>query len=185
MKYNHSDKNHRLFLAGRVLDMLSTAGFEEVEMPMTEERVFARNVVVKNDKGEPVTTPVRVLVYTSIDKRSKEIRKVGTDAIRICGVRSYKDGTEKGCIKRKRVNRVGEIDDVVGRALERMRTAYKEALLAYRSPTHCKSCGAMNFVSKTGNDVCSDLCFTKKAGYKPKPKKTFKKYRRTYKRGRR
>jgi len=182
MKYNHSDKNHRLFLAGRVLNMLSTAGFEEVEMPNCEERVFARNVVVKNDKGEPVKTPVRVLVYTSIDRRSKEIRKVGTDAIRICGVRSYKDGSEKGCIKRKRVNRVGMIDDVVGRALDRMRTAYKEALLAYRNPTHCKSCGAMNFVSKTGNEVCSDLCWTKKAGYQPKKTfktfKTFKRYKR-------
>ena len=111
MKYIHSDKNHRLFLAGKVLTMLNAAGFVEVAMPNTEERVFARNVVVKNDKGEPVTTPVRVLVYTSIDRRSKEVRRVGVDAIRICGVRSYKDGTEKGCIKRKRVHRVGLIDD--------------------------------------------------------------------------
>lgn len=185
MKYKHSDRNHRLFLAGRLLNMLNTAGFTEVEMPNTMERVFERKVVTKNKTGKDVETPVRILVYTSIDKRSKEIRKVGEDAVRICGVRTFKEeDKELGIIKRKRVNRVGMIDDIVGRALERMRTAYKEAWTAYHNPTSCEDCGAMNFVSKSGNEVCSDLCYTKKEGYKPKPKKTFKKFKRTYKRRR-
>ena len=178
MKYNNENKAHRLFLAGKLLGMLETAGFTETTMPNTKERVFERVVVVTDKTGETITTPVRVLVYTSIDTRSREIRKVGTDAIRVCGVRTYKDGTEKGCIKRKRVNRVGECEDIVTRTLERMRTAYGEARTAYHNPTYCKDCGAMNFVTKKDRECCSDLCFTKKAGYQPKTKKTYKRWRR-------
>ena len=181
MLYNHEDKNHRLYLAGRVLHVLKTAGFEEETEAHDGclERVFSREVTVKNpETGEEVGTPVRVVVYTSIDLRSSEIRKVAKDAIRICGVRSYTNGTERGCIKRKRVNRVGLVADIEARMLDRMRSAYVEARTAYRNPTYCKACGAMEFVTKAGKGCCSDLCWTKKAGYTPKPTKTYRPYRK-------
>ena len=174
MNYNHQDPQLRFFLAGRILHVLSTAGFvEETDKHAgVQERVFSRIVYVQKDDGSNVATPVRVLVYTSIDLRSKEVRKVGTDAIRVCGVRTFKDGSDKGCIKRKRVNRTGKVADIEDRLLKRMRSAYKEAREAYQNPTKCADCGALNFISGKGNTVCSDLCFTKKVGYKPTPRRS-------------
>lgn len=180
MKYDPKNKDHRLFLAGKVLGLLEEKGFVEVEMPNTEERVFEWRVTTKTTEGTPVETPIRLLIYTSIDKRTKEIREVGYDAIRICGVRAFKDGTEKGCIKRKRVNRVGLIEDILDRVITRCRTAYVEAIGAYRNPTFCKDCGAMNFITKKGTACCSDLCWTKKAGYVPKTKKSYRPFKKRY-----
>ena len=176
LEYKHEDKSHRLFLAAHIVKLMNSKGFVEVEMPNCEERVFEWRVKTTDATGAVVDTPIRLLIYTSVDKRTGEVRKVGIDAIRVCGVRKFSDDTEKGCIKRKRVNRTGKIEAILDRVLDRARTAYKEARDAYRNPTTCKSCGAMNFVSKAGNAVCSDLCFTKRAGYKPK--KTYKRWRR-------
>jgi len=182
MEYNHEDKAHRLFLAGHIIKLLNDKGFVEVEMPNTKERVFEWRVTTKDANGAAVATPVRLLIYTSVDKRTGEVRKVGIDAIRVCGVRTFTNGEERGCIKRKRVNRTGKIEAILDRMLERCRTAYTEARTAYHNPTHCRDCGAMNFVTKADKTCCSDLCWTKKAGYQPKTKakRTFK--RRTTRR---
>ena len=84
---------------------------------------------------------VRVLVYTSIDLRSREMRVVGEDAVRVCGVRLFPDGSTRGIIKRKRVNRVGDVGAIPNRMLDRMRSAYGEARTAHANPTFCKSVG--------------------------------------------
>jgi len=183
LEYNHEDKAHRLFLAAHILKIMNDKGFVEVAMPNCEERVFEWRVKTKDANGAAVDTPIRLLIYTSVDKRTGEVRKVAKDAIRVCGVRTFTNGEEKGCIKRKRVHRTGKIEAILDRMLERARTAYTEAWEAYRNPTYCKDCGAMNFVTKKDTTCCSDLCWTKKAGYTPKPKKTYK--RKTYKRWRR
>jgi hypothetical protein len=155
IKYNPRDQHHRSTLAGSLLHKLKTAGFTDEtaqHQPLCKERVFSRAIP---------NSDVRVLVYTSIDIRSNEMRIVGEDAIRVCGVRKFADGSTRGIIKRKRINRVGGVQAIPDRMLERMRSAYGEARTAHTNPTFCKSCGARNFITKKGKECCSALCWKK------------------------
>lgn len=154
IKYNPRDQHHRVTLAGSLLHQLQTAGFtdETHKHHPCQEMVFSRAIP---------NSDVRVLVYTSIDLRSREMRIVGEDAIRVCGVRKFADGSTRGIIKRKRINRVGGVQAIPDRMLERMRSAYGEARTAHTNPTFCKSCGARNFITKKGKECCSALCWKK------------------------
>ena len=105
--------------------------------------------------------PVRIKIYTSIDLRSGECRTVGADAIRICAVRRYDDGSVRGFMKHRRVNRTGQIHNIISRMDSKIRTVQIEALKKWSNPVYCSSCGAPTFVSKSGRDVCSKLCWTK------------------------
>ena len=151
-KYDPRNKAHRSTLAGSLLFKLKTAGFveETAQHHPCQEMVFSRAIP---------NSDVRVLVYTSIDLRSREMRIVGEDAIRVCGVRKFSDGSTRGIIKRKRVNRVGDVTAIPDRMLERMRSAYGEARDAHTNPTFCKKCGSRNFITKKGKECCSALCW--------------------------
>lgn len=150
MTYNAQNAQNRSILAKSLVAALEGKGFTCVNMPNTKEIVYEWKI----------TSQVRILIYTSIDKRDTTMRWYGTDAIRICGVRTMADGSEKGIIKRKRVNRVGFNTEIIERTLDRARSAYTEARGAYQNPTYC-GCGAMEFITKKGKPCCSALCWKK------------------------
>lgn len=154
IKYNPRNQAHRQTLAGSLLHTLNQAGFtdETHKHSPCQEMVFSREIP---------NSDVRVLVYTSIDLRSREMRVVGEDAVRVCGVRKFADGSTRGIIKRKRVNRVGDVTAIPNRMLERMRSAYGEARDAHANPTFCGKCGSRNFITKKGKECCSALCWKK------------------------
>jgi len=90
----------------------------------------------------------------------------GKDAIRVCALYRTKDGTERGVVSDKRVHRVGEIDAVCERVIDRMRKCWT----ATKTVPRCPKCGAPQFKSKVrkdrytgktsgGNMVCADLCW--------------------------
>ena len=155
MTYNAQNAQNRAILAKSLVAALEGKGFTRVNMPSTQEIVYEWKIMAQGQQ-----TPVRILIYTSIDKRGGAMRWYGTDAIRICGVRTMADGSEKGIIKRKRVNRVGFTTEIIERTLDRARSAYTEARGAYLNPTYC-GCGAMEFITKKGKPCCSALCWKK------------------------
>ena len=48
-------------------------------------------------------------MFTSIGKQTNSVRLVGSDAIRVVSI----DDNERGMTKNKRVNRTGDIEDIV------------------------------------------------------------------------
>jgi len=146
MKYNPRNDQHRKLLADKIKEKLKTCGFEQ-EAADCGELIFSRQV-----NG----TDRKVIVFSSIGKKSNRVRLVGSDAIRVSAI----DEDERGVIKNKRVNRTGEVDDIIERMYQRMRTSYKEALDSHS--IKCKSCGANTFLSKAGKRVCVDICWKNK-----------------------
>lgn len=153
MQYDPRSASSRRHLAESILQVLSTANFIEEwhDDPgdITRERVFYFPVLK--------APGVRILVYTSIV--NDEVREVGKDAIRIVAVyKSKRDDKEKGIVSTTRVNRVGDVDAIAQRVLERMRTVYKKAV----NPDRCPHCGAPMFISRKGNRVCAEICWEEK-----------------------
>jgi hypothetical protein len=150
MKYNPRNQDHRKLLADNIKDKLKECGFEQEQVDCGE-LIFSRKVD---------STDRKVLVFSSIGKKSNMVRLVGSDAIRISAI----DGEERGVVKNKRVNRTGEVDEIIDRMYQRMRSTYKEALDSHS--IKCKSCGANTFLSKAGRRVCVDICWRKKGDQK-------------------
>jgi len=151
MKYDHEDRGHREILAATMVAMLDNAGFTE-EPPKDrgfytrKERMFSR----------PVGGGIRVCVYTTVV--GDEVRRVGTDAIRVCAVYTASDGRDRGIARaEKRVNRTGEIVAITDRTLERMREVW--GLIKTKGGIERCHCGAPKFRSKKGNHVCAELCW--------------------------
>lgn len=143
MSYNPMNRSHREALASALIAKLTECGFAEESQAGCNERIFSRDV----------GTGIRVAVYTSIE--GDAAREVATDAIRVAALYNARDGQTRGVAKaEKRVNRVGEIADIVSRCHERMREVWKLAKCTERC-----TCGAPKFVSKKGNAVCADLCW--------------------------
>lgn len=143
MKYNPEQLQHRRLLAEKLTSMLEECGFKVVEG--YSEKVFSRPVHTNTD--------ISVLVYSSVFGR--EVALEGKDAIRVSVV--YNSSSKVRPLgKMKRVNRRGDIDDIVNRTRLRMRDAYKVGL----NPEKCH-CGAPKFTSKKGNLVCAEACWTK------------------------
>jgi NADH pyrophosphatase NudC (nudix superfamily) len=98
-----------------------------------------------------------VRVYTTIPINARAVRPIAKDAIRVCGV--WEDGTgirpSRGLVKQRRVFRVGEIEDIVERTLERAREVWR----TLSKVTRCGRCGAPTFTSQKGNEVCAALCW--------------------------
>lgn len=160
MRYNPDSPASQKALAQTLVGMLSDCGFMEEWPKGTKERVFSR----------AVSEDARVVVYTSVNRdrgpnpmdpgelrRSERqaVRGRGHDAIRVCLVRQCSDGRDRGLVKNKRVNRVGQVHDIVGRVKDRMRDTWK----SYKTVKKCANCGAPKFVSKKGNLVCSEICW--------------------------
>lgn len=137
-------------LASEITQKLTAMGFRPYYDGGTKEVIYSRPVH---------TSPgVTVLVYTSCVPHKGGIvaRRKATDAIRVCAVYTARNGETRGLARaEKRVNRVGQTADIVGRMYQRAREVYKAAM----NPCRCGSCGAPLFTSKAGNDVCAELCW--------------------------
>jgi len=148
----------RQMLALSVLGRLEEAGFveeppkEKLARPELAEKVFSRIV------GSP-RDGLKVMVYSTVvgdgDTVPYEVRGAGKDAIRVSSVYVTKDGETRGITSDRRVNRHGDIDDIVERMVERMRDAWK----ACQTREKCGSCGAPKFQAKSGKKVCAEICW--------------------------
>lgn len=146
--YDHTKLAHRKALAKLLLDVLHTAGFEEEpSRGRRVERMFVRKI-------PHIQAFVRV--YTSIE--GEAVRAVGDDAVRIVGF-AIKGKRELPIAKATRVHRTGTIGAIGERMLTRTREVWKAAEV--NAKKRCEDCGAALFLSKRGNEVCSDLCWKK------------------------
>jgi len=158
VKYDPECAISQSYLAGEVLVRLVRCGFKEIDPgPKCMERVFERP---RNDDAD-----IRVVVFTSIHKTKGLVRGKGHDAIRVCLVRRTKNGTDRGLVKAKRVNRVGLVSAICDRMHERMRDCWR----ALRDVKSCHNCDSPMFITKKGKPCCSELCFKNKSAYKAKP----------------
>jgi hypothetical protein len=168
MIYDPENYEHRQLLATELVRVLTQSGFvDETEMhPGTRERVYSRPV----DRAPEV----RVLVYTTIENGA--MRACAKDSIKVCAVYRTRAGQDRGIISASddkvltgRVHRVGEIEGVVLRTLDRMRKVFGAA----RTPHRCRHCGAPTFMSKArkakygrpakpSRQVCAEVCWTKR-----------------------
>lgn len=149
--YDPQAQLHREALAGFILSSLHEAGFSEV----TKHGSFVKEMVFERE----VKDNIWVKVYTTVceDEGRISVRMKDKDAIRVIGVYRSSEGKERGIIRAKRrVFRVGKVEDIPERMLERMREVWRLCMV----PESCK-CGAPKFKSKKGNEVCADLCWTK------------------------
>ena len=164
MSYDPFNLTDRRELAAALVNMLHQSGFEEVQLPNTKERTFAR----------PVNESIRVVVYTSIVDDA--VRGKDYDAIRVTALyttrRPVLNNKEQGIIKDRRVHRTGEINGkggIVDRTLDRMRNVWS---LSSPPKCTCTSCGAPKFISKKGNAVCAEMCWLSDADVlRPAPRR--------------
>ena len=144
--YNPASYLDRRALASALVFKLTECGFVQ-DTQASGEKTFYRMVP---------GTDRKVVVYTTID--CDQVRSVGRDAIRICGVHKNSKGNWLGLVKNTRVNRTGKIDAIVQRMYDRMRDTYGRIM----NPTAKCHCGALKFLAKSGNEVCSEFCWTKR-----------------------
>ena len=149
----------RQMLALSIVNKMDECGFHllksphenQMVRPEMAERVYARNVT-KDGK-------IQVRVYTSViggyNGSDLQVRAEGKDAIRVCATYMTRDGKTRGLVKETRINRTGNIDDIVDRAYQRMRSAYKSANTCER----CKNCGAPKFMTKNNKLCCAEICW--------------------------
>ena len=173
----------RQLLALQILGKLEDAGFEhepltrKMAKPYMAERIYARH--------DGLPPGMKVQVYTTVigdgENVPIEVRVSGKDAIRVCAVYVTKDGKTRGLGKETRVNRAGNIEDIVDRMVERMRKAW----MTCKTAEKCNSCGAPKFVTKNNKLCCSEICWKsdeeKRAdeiSFKTKNRRTRRNYRR-------
>lgn len=146
MEYNPDSAESRQKLASSIIKKLNECGFTlRVEAP-GREKVYYREI----------SDGMQVVIYTSIV--GNQVRAKDQDAIRISGI--YKDeDRERGLIKSTRVNRTGQIEDIVERMYQRMRDTWRRCSGVKR----CRSCGAPTFLSRSENQVCVKICWENKS----------------------
>lgn len=156
MAYDPTRTEDRAALATQIVATLDTAGFKMVRMSGTNEAVYTRSVAGTHGK-------VNVVVYTTVVRGAlgQITRSCGWDSIKVCATYTGRGGKVQGLIRETRVHRVGELDAITGRMLERMRSVYRKALQTPR----CSSCGAPKFTSKAGNLVCANICWKSDAEF--------------------
>jgi len=169
--YDPRSNAGRVGLTQELLALFDRAVFVEVSIEGTKERVFAREVPDTDGK-------VRVLVYSSIE--GNMTRKCGDDAIRVCAVYKARDGRERGIASaEKRVNRVGTVEAIAERVIDRMRQVWKATKTAER----CPKCGAPMFKAKSGKLCCADLCWkgnNLNDGWQPRQNRSYGRRGRTF-----
>jgi hypothetical protein len=147
--YDPESRSSRESLAIQLLAKLHECGFSLEKRPHTNEAIYSREVDGTDGK-------IRVVVYTTVvNGRVPVARPTGKDAIRVCALYSSRDGKERGIARERRVNRTGEISNIIDRTYTRMRAVYAAA----RTGVCCDRCGAPTFTSKSGNVVCADFCW--------------------------
>ena len=108
----------REMLGLSILGKLEESGFT-LEPPTSHaaEKVYSRVVDGTDNR-------VKIKVFTSVV--GTEARNVGYDAIKVAAIYETKAGKTRGLTKDRRVNRTGNMEDIVERMLERMRDAWKD-----------------------------------------------------------
>lgn len=149
MRYTPSSSLQRQELASAIRALLGAAKFTKVITPGTFEEVYEH--AVHQVPG------VKVLVYTTIV--GDEVRAKGEDAIRVLSLYVRPNGEQQALFAPVNVNRVGELDEIASRTLQRAREAYGMTLKRVKSGLYCKACNAPFFRAKSGADVCARLCW--------------------------
>ena len=147
MAYDPAKAEDRLALGTKLVDTLKGKGFVEIAGAAHAERVFT--FPVRGRAG------MEVRVYTSVVGAS--VRPYAADAIRASLVYLH-EGATRGLASDARVFRVGEIDAIVERTLERARNVYGQAAGIPR----CRDCAAPTFTTKAGKRACAALCWTRR-----------------------
>ena len=139
-------KNFNAVPFGDIFNKVSSIGAHMVpfgELKGVNEVVFDLPVKVKSGKSFPFT----VRIYSSVEHGSYNIRDCGEDAIRVCLV----DKNGKVLKSAKRINRIGETDEILDRVVDRCRDMFKVAI----DPNHhCPNCDGLmveRTVKKTGS----------------------------------
>jgi hypothetical protein len=132
------------------------------------EALFARSKFVKVSDGStedvyefaiPQIRGARIVVFSSIFNGA--VRDLGADAIRVAVLYRRKDGKDQSLSSETRVHRTGEINKIVARTYERMRSSYVALKDRHNNAMRCHSCGAPLFTSSKGNEVCAETCWVK------------------------
>jgi hypothetical protein len=172
--YDADNPQHRAELAASLTKRLGEAGFAlSQDRNRDPGRTYGGGfkgreaVYVFKHRKDP---GLEVQVFTSV-VGSGEVRSKGADAIRVCLVYKNKakqqnpeaeEAKQYDLGSECRVYRTGDIDAIVERTVQRAREAYMKANLVER----CKDCNAPLAKSKAGKMFCSEVCWTKKPGYK-------------------
>ena len=150
MAYNPSSLDDRKALGSLILSTLSQKGFSPASDSVAGETVLDFTVT---NGGLPSGFFIRI--YTSVVNGIA--RPDGEDAIRACLVwQDPKTNLFTPISKTGRVNRTGEMSDIMERTLQRGRSLFSEL----PSVPRCK-CGAPKAVSKAGNLYCAARCWIK------------------------
>ena len=148
--YSPESRTDRTLLAQEIKDLMKRSNFTEQQRPGTHEKVFGREIPGTDGR-------ICILVYTTVEDGL--CRAAGKDAIRVCAIYRAEDGKERGIASaEKRVNRVGTVEAITDRLIERMREVWKLAKLAER----CPKCNSPMFKAKSGRLCCSNLCWLAK-----------------------
>lgn len=143
MKYDPTNQEHRAHLASELVAAFTAKGYRPRQTPPHEELQLA--FLVKRN--------LQVRLYTSVVAGGA--RACGEDAIRVCLVYLAANGKQRGLAGETRINRVGEVQDIVGRAVKRA-----DALVARVADLpKCRKCCAPLFTSRKGQEVCAELCW--------------------------
>tara|TARA_R110001592_G_scaffold269620_3_gene535956 strand:+ start:32 stop:532 length:501 start_codon:yes stop_codon:yes gene_type:complete len=147
----------RRMLATEILLVLEENNFKRCERLETKYGDVSEIVYAK-----PLKTNSRymVAVYTSCDQvgGAYVVKKKGSDAIRIAGLYINDEGIPRGIIKNIRVNRTGDSSSITKRMMTRVVKTFHEL----NTNKTCDECGSPKFISKKGNLVCSEACWSKK-----------------------
>ena len=152
MKYDPDNASHRQELATLLRTTLTGKNFLECpNIPDYQERQFEFGIKKGGNQ-----TGLGIKVYSTIV--GNEVRSVGKDAIRVCLVYHARDGVERGLADQTRVNRTGEIPEIVERVLVRGREIYADL----GNLPWCRACGAPKFKTSKGTFACANLCWVNK-----------------------
>lgn len=137
-KYNPENTNHRAWLAQNVLSTLAKWNFKIMPMEKAWEFVAVRETKFGN----------RIVVYTSIDKRSGAMRDYATDRIRIVvgkklhnksestanmeEVEVFEDADNFCWSRVVRINRTGEFKAITDRMCEGIIKAQEEIAFGWK-----------------------------------------------------
>ena len=152
MQYDPTCEFSRQSLALSLIAQLEESGFSE-EAP--DDR-FHKSRWTELVYSFPIKdTPLSVRIFTSVVRDPSYgliARTIGKDAIRINVVSPE---VNRALVSETRINRTGNIDDIIERTLDRARDAYRLG----RQAGTCKKCGAPRARSKAKKWYCSSVCW--------------------------
>ena len=153
MHYDSGCEYSRQHLAISIVSKLAEAGFEKVESNSSSKSFQTKEYLYERIIDG---TDLKIQVYTTViddNNLGMIARSMGRDAIRVNVMAP--PPIARVLITEPRVNRVGEIEDIVERMLDRARAAYKSG----RKSGSCHQCGAPRALSKAGKWYCAKICW--------------------------